>query len=194
MDQSDLASDKKKAKKRGFPIVFLDESGFSLRVISGKTWAPVGNPPVLREYYSRANQSGIGFLTASPELRRLAFRFSIVSGAINTEDMIFFLTQLHQYYNKRVIVIMDRLSAHRAAANWFIHTHPDWFCFEYLPAYSPELNPVEQCWQWMKNVDLANRVARNDKELCHNVMNAAYRLDTKKTILRSFFKHINLEC
>ena len=108
--------------------------------------------------------------------------------------MIFFLTQLHQYYNKRVIVIMDRLSAHRAAENWFIQTHSDWFCFEYLPAYSPELNPVEQCWQWMKNVDLANRVARNDKELFNNVMNAAYRLDAKKTILRSFFKHANLQC
>ena len=41
--------------------------------------------------------------------------------------------------------------------------------FEYLPAYSPELNPVEQCWQWIKKVKLANRASRNDKEHCHNV-------------------------
>jgi len=30
--------------------------------------------------------------------------------------------------------------------------------FEYLPSYSPELNPVEQCWQMMKNVFMANFV------------------------------------
>jgi transposase len=37
--------------------------------------------------------------------------------------------------------------------------HSGWFLFEYFPAYSPELNPVEQCWQYMKNVQMANFVA-----------------------------------
>lgn len=155
------------------PIVFLDESGYSLRAIPGKTWSPIGQPPVLREFYCRDNQSGIGFLSVSPKVSRLSFHFSMVSGAINSEDMIFFLTQLHHYYSKRVMVIMDRLAAHRTAAEWFIQIHSKWFCIEYLPAYCPELNPVEHCWQWMKNVKLANVVASNTFELCQNVFHAA---------------------
>jgi len=50
------------------------------------------------------------------------------------------------------------LSAHISAQKFFERVNPDWFVFEYLPAYSPELNPVEQCWQVMKNVHLANFV------------------------------------
>lgn len=116
----------------------------------------------------------------------------MVPGAINADDMIFFLTQLHYYYGKRVIVVMDRLPAHRTAANWFNQHHPNWFLIEYLPAYSPELNPVEQCWQWMKNVVLVNRVSANSDELRQNTFDATSCLNTKKPFLRSFFKHAKL--
>ena len=53
-------------------------------------------------------------------------------------------------------MIFDRLSSHIAAQKFFEEEHPDWFVFEYLPSYSPELNPVEQCWRNMKNVSMAN--------------------------------------
>ena len=33
---------------------------------------------------------------------------------------------------------------------------PDWIQFEWLPAYAPELNPVEQCWNRTKYSDLPN--------------------------------------
>ena len=102
------------------------------------------------------------------------------------------MTQLHLHYGKRVLVVMDRLHAHRKAANWFAQFHPSWFSVEYLPAYSPELNPVEQCWQWMKNVALDNRIVAGGDELQQNVLNAAYQLNTNKFFLRSFFKHANL--
>ena len=84
-------------------------------------------------------------ITMTPKQRRLEFRFTMFSGAINTEDMIFFLTMVRRYYSKQVMIIFDRLPAHSAARNYFERTHPDWFVFEYLPSYCPELNPVEQC-------------------------------------------------
>ena len=56
------------------------------------------------------------------------------------------------------MIIFDRLSAHIAAQKFFEREHPLWFFFEYLPPYSPELNPVELCWQMMKNVSMANFV------------------------------------
>ena len=153
-----MESSKKKAKKLRIPLIFLDESGFSLSPIRGKTWGEVGKPVVLREIFSRQTQTGLGFITMTPNLRRLNFRFTIFSGAINTEDVIFFLSEIHRHYGKKVMIIWDRLSAHISAQKFFERVNPDWFVFEYLPAYSPELKPVEQCWQVMKNVHLANFV------------------------------------
>ncbi len=42
-----------------------------------------------------------------------------------------------------MIVIWDRLGGHRKAANAMKDLAVPWITFEYLPAYSPELNPVE---------------------------------------------------
>jgi transposase len=39
------------------------------------------------------------------------------------------------------------------------------FLFEYFPAYSPELSPVEGCWNMMKNVLMSNFVPKNDRRI-----------------------------
>jgi hypothetical protein len=38
-----LSSPKEKAKRLGSPLIFLDESGFSLSPIRGTTWCEIGN-------------------------------------------------------------------------------------------------------------------------------------------------------
>jgi transposase len=35
----------------------------------------------------------------------------------------------------------------------------------YLPPYSPELNPVERLWQWLKRHTLRNRYCRTLKDI-----------------------------
>lgn len=80
-------------------------------------------------------------ISMSPVRRQLQFHFTIFSGSMKTEDTIFWLTQLHHYYQgKKVLILWDRLSCHLAAQQHFEASHPDWFIFEYLPSYSPELN------------------------------------------------------
>ena len=89
-----------------------------------------------------------------------------MDGSCVTEDFVFWLIQLHHHFhNKKVMIIWDRLSAHISTQNFFEREHPGWFLFEYFPSYSPDLNPVEQCWQWMKNVVLVNFVAKDNPEL-----------------------------
>ena len=55
-----------------------------------------------------------------------------------------FCRNLHHHYGRRVVLIWDRYAVHRAATAFFAEHHPDWFTFEWLPTYSPQLNPVEQ--------------------------------------------------
>jgi transposase len=69
---------------------------------------------------------------------------------------------------------------------YFTDERPDWFEFEYFPAYSPELNPVEFCWNKMKNDYLPNFVPTTDEELIGVVEAAANRINEEKKIMDCF--------
>ena len=115
-------------------------------------------------------------------------------GAMNTEMMIFFLTMVYYYYGcKQVMIILDRLSSPIAAKDYFERTHPDWFLVEYLPPYSPELNPVEQCWQYMKNVAMVNFVPMCRKKLEAKAEEAVQAINADPILLPSFFHHAKLK-
>jgi DDE superfamily endonuclease len=51
------------------------------------------------------------------------------------------------------------LPAHRSRAmqSW-LNRQRHWLVVERLPAYAPELNPVEGLWSWLKGGQLANLV------------------------------------
>ena len=188
-----LETTKKKAQELGIPLMFWDESGFSLSAIRGTTWCEVGKPIVLRECYSRQSQTGLGMITMTPKQQRLKFCFTMFDGAMNVEWMIFFLTMVHDYYGcKKVMIIFDGLSSHIAAQDYFERTHPDWFLFEYLPSYSPELNPVEQCWQYMKNVAMVNFVPMGIKQLGAKADEAVQAINNDPKLLPAFFQHAKL--
>jgi hypothetical protein len=170
----------------------LEESGFSLSPIRGTTWAEGGKPVVLRSTYSRHTQTGFGFITMSPKQRRLNFRFTIFDGAITMVDLKMFLTQIHRYYGGKVLIHWDRLPAHIATQSYFEQERSDWFLFEYFPSYSPELNPVEQCWNQMKNVWMANFISMSIEHLKEKTMEVAKRLDNDPKLLAEFFHHAKL--
>ena len=183
---------KKKAKKLGLTLIIQDEGGFSLSPILGTTWSEVGKPVVLKETFSRHAQTGFGFITMTPKQQRLNFRFTIFDGAITLLDIRMVLRQIHYYYGKQVMILWDRLPLHIAAQNYFMRERPDWFLFEYFPAYSPELNPVEQCWNQMKNVLMANFVPKNVEELVQRTWEAAQVINLDPMLLASFFHHAKL--
>jgi transposase len=66
------------------------------------------------------------------------------------------LEQLGGFYaGQRVVLIWDGLSAHRSTRmRAWLDRQRDWLTVERLPAYAPELNPVEACgptsrtWSW----------------------------------------------
>jgi len=172
-------------------LTIWDESGLSFVPNVGRTWAPVGETPILLETPGRHNYTMLGFITRSPRRHDLRFRFTAFKGAANTEDIIFFLTELHYYYRCKVMILWDHLSAHHAAELFFEETRPDWFEFHYFPAYSPELNPVESCWNQIKKVYLANFVPASDEELVSAVLERGERINKEKLLL-SFFAHAGI--
>jgi putative transposase len=53
------------------------------------------------------------------------------------------------------VLILDRAGWHRTGGKLCV---PDNISLLYLPAYSPELNPTENIWQYLRQTFLSNRV------------------------------------
>lgn len=83
------------------------------------------------------------------------------------------------------VVLMDNLSAHKAAG---IAERIQAVGAEliYLPPYSPDLNPIEQCWSKVKEF-LRSAKARSQR-LLERTIGSALRTITSADSL-GFFKH-----
>lgn len=93
---------------------------------------------------------------------------------------------------RKAILVWDRWRVHRSVAAHFEEHHPSWFQFEELPAYSPELNPVEPCWNHTKHGDLANFVPENLDELEIEATASLQSLREDQSFLRSAFAYCQL--
>jgi transposase len=76
-----------------------------------------------------------------------------------------FLREVHQYLRRPFILVCDRLPAHRSAVRQLQECSTQWLQVEWLPAYAPEIDPVEYVWNQSKYEDLANVVPDDINEL-----------------------------
>jgi len=83
-------------------------------------------------------------------------------------------------------VIWDNLGAHhaRALTEWAA-TQP-WLELTYLPAYAPELDPVEGLWANLKGCELANRCCADRTELIATAQVGSIRVRRDPELLRRF--------
>lgn len=136
--------------------------------------------------------SVIGATTISPTRRQIGLPFQIHGDNIRTAEVIAFLQQLRRSLRKPLIVVWDRWSVHRAAAKQFSNINRDQLEFEWLPAYAPELNPVEAWWGHTKYADLANFTPEDTDVLTEAVEESLQNQATKHQLKRSFFKTAKL--
>jgi len=107
---------------------------------------------------------------------------------IATPELIHFLRHVRQQLGGPMIVVWDRLAAHRSKTmQKFILSRADIWT-EFLPPYAPELNPVELVWGYLKMNPLANLAAQDSDELCQIAGRAGRRLKKNEELLRSFIQ------
>lgn len=69
----------------------------------------------------------------------------------NSGEFIKFLHQLHKSCKqKKIVLILDNGSIHKSNKVKKFVAKNDWVELFFLPPYSPEYNPIERFWHWLK--------------------------------------------
>src|SRR3954465_4886871 len=123
-----------------------------LQPLVRRTWAPRGERPVMYCWDRRDRLSVIAGLTLSARRRRIGLYFAIHQRNVRTAEVEAFIRRVRRQggralgggVGRPLVVVMDRLSPHKSAAKRL--AGDERFEFEWLPAYAPDLNPVEPAW------------------------------------------------
>lgn len=173
----------KKARVEGRVILYVDESACYLLPLLAHTWAPCGQTPVVIEQAGRAHLSLVAAIALNGRI--------YVAGQdrpFTGEDIVWFLEKLCGRYRKRdLLIIWDGASIHRSeAVKAFLQERPGRIHLERLPAYSPQLNPVELVWSYLKGC-LKNKAFTNLEELTAEVLTEVKRLEANPKLVQAFF-------
>ncbi len=67
--------------------------------------------------------------------------------------------------------------------------HAEWMKGVWLPAYTPELNPVEMVWNHGKYGELANFIPEGIGHLWEAISASLERMETEAALLLSYFRY-----
>lgn len=138
-------------------MFFFDEGRFGLQSTVTRVWAKRGVP-----LYVKVKQGYKNFYSYSCVSPHSGESFSLFLPEVNTEMMnIFFREFSKNYSDKNILIIMDQAGWHKSK-NLNI---PENVFLKFLPPYSPELNPVEKLWQWLRKEAIHNNLFKTLEEL-----------------------------
>lgn len=156
-----------------------------------RSWAPRGHTPVLLQR-TRSHQkvSALAALAVSPTRDRVHLYFRLHPGRnVRTAEVVEFLRILHRHVRGGLIVIWDRLQAHRSKKVRALLDATPGLHAEFLPPYAPELNPVEYLWSFLKYHPLANVAFFELDEITTVTRTHARAVQRDEGLLRSFLAH-----
>jgi transposase len=118
--------------------------------------------------------------------------FKIMAHNITADEAEGFVAEVLNHFPRGIILVWDRWMVHRSAAQRLAARFPRRVRTEWLPAYAPDLNPVEQVWNRTKYTDLANYLPANVDSLDKAVRQSLRHTQSQQSLLRSFFQQARL--
>jgi transposase len=176
---------KKEAKKLGATIYFEDESGIRSDFHSGKTWAPIGETPVVEATGARF---GLNMIAAISTLGHM--RFIVVKGVVDAERICDFLRRLMHNAENPIFLIWDGHPTHRSSmVKECVESYKGKLKIFFLPSYSPKLNPAEQVWNNVKVQGVGRMPVFGPDQLKSAVLGCLRRLQKLPRLIQKFFLH-----
>ena len=132
----------------GFIIVAFDEVKFQLEPVYKRIWFPRGGKPKGAFFWSSQKLLTFGALTSN---HRFYYDF------YETQNSLTFRSFLRNFIKtlsrkKKYVFILDNAGFHKTQAVLkLLNEYSHFIKVEFLPPYSPELNPIETNWKVTKN-------------------------------------------
>ena len=163
-----------------------------LQPLVRRSWAEQGKTPVIDQWDRRDRTTALTALVLTPGRKRVSMFFQLLDHNAKAEDLAWFLEYLHQEVKRKLWVVWDNLGAHRKAETMLDECQCRWAHFERLPAYSPQLNPVEHVWTTAKWGRLANAPPNDAEQLWGQVNDTLENQANESQLLKAHFRWAGL--
>lgn len=112
--------------------------------------------------------------------------FMIRPAAVRSPDVIHYLQRLkRQRPGRMIIIFMDGLKAHWSKpVQAYLKQERSWLEAERLPAYAPELNPMEYGWSAFRGKDAANVAPATTNLLDRMIRKGLRRIGRNEAVLK----------
>jgi transposase len=175
----------RQAKCCGAQIFFVDESTVRSDYHSGTTWAPVGKTPVVEVTGARFKVNLISAVSPRGQLRFMCFE-----GSFKIAVYVDFVRRLMLNADTPIFLIADGHPVHRCKAIRQLAAESDGrLCLFFLPAYSPDLNPDELVWGYLKHHKIGKLAIKGPGHLKQRVRAVLRSLQKIPALIRSMFQH-----
>jgi len=132
--------------QRPVEVFFVDESHFTNEPYVQRGWFRTGQRVKVPTPTRRQSAPLFGAL----HLRTQHFYWKRAPRG-TSKLFLEFLHQLHQRFPEALLIlVLDNATMHKSRAVKRFLTQHDWVVLEHLAPYSPEYNPIERFWQWLK--------------------------------------------
>lgn len=175
-------------------LVFQDESTIRLLPSRSRCYSPKGQSPIIQ--CDGINKQYVGISGVISKSGQLYYEVREKEG-FKKKGLTRFLNNCRKKMRKDLLLVWDNAPTHKSIEikNYLAKQDKEnpaiWL--ENIPAYSPELNPVEQLWAYLKK-SLANQFFKTTKELKAAVINVLEEVKKNKKLIIAFFKHKDLNC
>ena len=174
---------KRRAKRLGAKIFFLDEAGFQSDPPLGRTYGLKGKTPEVVTSGQRQSLNVISAVNARGE-----FWAATYTGKLNAEAFVAFLQNFMKGRSGKTFLVIDGHPAHTAKlVDCYLETMEGRLELHRLPSYAPDLNPDEFVWAHMKKNGVSKKPLKQNESLLKRVQKDLVSIKDNRALVRSFF-------
>src|SRR6266566_4976623 len=174
---------RKRAKKLGAMIFFLDEAGFQSDPPLGRTYGLKGHTPIVATSGQRQSINVISAVNARGE-----FWAATYTGKLDAEAFVAFLQNFMKGRSGKTFLVIDGHPAHTAKlVDCYLETMEGRLELHRLPSYAPDLNPDEFVWAHMKKNGVSKKPLKQNESLLKRVQKDLVSIKDNRALVRSFF-------
>ena len=174
---------KRRAKRLGAKIFFLDEAGFQSDPPLGRTYGLKGKTPEIVTSGQRQSLNVISAVNARGE-----FWAATYTGKLNAEAFVAFLQNFMKGRRGKIILVIDGHPAHTAKrVDRYVESLAGRLELQRLPSYAPDLNPDEFVWAHMKKNGVSKKPLKRNESLQKRVEEDLAKIKDRPDLVKSFF-------